>query len=180
MRLRPTQFLAICLVMLAASHCHGQSGGNAPTRGETEQWITDKIVAYTWSDREVQHTYSVSFKTAPLALGFVDSRIMMITHEQFTGNVYGNGRYVSSIHIKDIENVSFQRKPHNTWMVLKLKDELEPWTIINNDLDPSQRIVSFILNDRINDDDLPNRMKKAFSALVGMCGGTSFNTKEAY
>lgn len=172
--------LSITWALALTSFCREaySQGGSAPTLLETQQWIVDKIISNTYSAGGVSHAYRISF--SQVIRGNSEKTIMSTEHDQFTGTMYGNGTYKSAIYVRDITGVSFVRKQNSTWLVITLKQDWGPLSHINDDPFTSERSISFILANSINEDDLVNRMKKAFSAMVVMCGGQAFYSREVY
>ena len=172
-------FAALSAVVFLSSWALAQSTPSAaepPTLEETQAWIVDKIVSYTWNGNGASHSYKVVFNQ----VGDPSACTMETEHRQSSRSPLRSEKYYSTIHIADIVNVSFTRKQSNTWMVITLKEDWAPLSNIDWNYNTTERTISYILRNEINDDDLPNRMRKAFSAMVGMCGGRPFFSKEAY
>lgn len=158
----------------------GQQNGKdrVPTQHETEQWIIDKLLSHVSNIGDTYHGYRFYFES----YGESNSkdRMMKIEHTQYSGISMVDGTFRSQVHVADIMNVTFVRKNKGTWMTISLMENVGPETCVRNEFVTNKRVVNVILNNSVNEDDLPNRLRKAFSALVQMSGGAPFYVDEPY
>ena len=153
---------------------HSQSNKpiNKPTKEETQQWIKEKIGSYAFNsdDGKIKNQYLILYEGQYIKIKNIN--YASGTDESFT----------TRIPVIDIEYISFAEKSDNYWLIINVKSSTIGYTFSNTTstkyhLDGKYEML---LDKKFKDNDLPIRMKKAFSRLVELYGGKAVNTKEAY
>jgi hypothetical protein len=164
----------VLLSLIVCSNAHSQSNTSTkkPTKEETQQWIKEKIGSYAFNsdDGKTKNDYIVLYEGE------------FITIRNVNSGFGGTFTYITRIPITDIENISFVEKQTSYWLIINVKSKTLGYTFSNStstryELEGRYEIL---LNKSFKDNDLPNRMKKAFSRLVEIYGGKPFNTKEVF
>lgn len=158
--------LVILLLLCLCSLAQAQS---SPTLKETEAWIVGKIEDYTYKEDGTMNSYKVWF-----VKGLMQFRYR-------TGAGHLSFEDVGTINISDISHISYTQYEMTVWLNIHLKANRDPdlntnaFRTINDD-----GRLSFILRKQFNAEDLPNRMRNAFSKLVEMNGGQMLKSNEPY
>lgn len=163
--------LALLLTLLHSLEVNAQA-----SLEQTEQWISEKLNSYGYCGEGVANRYTVTFGHHEGVLkGFMEDYMSVGLSED--APFVGHSTCVTTIHIPAISYVSFT--PHETtiWLNLVLKNTDNKSLDTCDDIE--DHVYSFILRKSFEDDELPNRMRKAFSRLVELNGG-KLGTGEPY
>lgn len=141
----------------------------AQTKEETQEWISEKINYYSYSDDvKVFHNYTITFDESNM--------IIKSNCKIGTGMGSGTGTGTDSLNttsdifyyvpIKDLFKIRFESKAFNVWLYLKTKTNSIK---VNNEV---TNHVEILLERSILQDDMTNRMDKAFTNLIRLYGGS--------
>ena len=141
----------------------------AQTKEETQEWISEKINYYSYSDDvKVFHNYTITY----------DESNMIIKSNCKTETGMGSGTGTGAdkldstsdiiyyVPIKDLFKIRFESKAFNVWLYLKTKTNSIK---VNNEV---TNHVEILLERSILQDDMTNRMDKAFTNLIRLYGGS--------
>lgn len=166
-------FLMLMGLFAINAYSQSKTSSTKPTKEETQQWIKEKIGSYAYNsdDGKIKNDYIVIYEGEFIS-------IQNINYESGTGTA----TYITRIPITDIEYISYSEKSSNYWLIINVKSNTIGYTFSKTtstryELEGKYEIL---LNKTFKDNDLPNRMKKAFSRLVEIYGGKPFNTKEVF
>ncbi len=157
----------ISLLLVSISFTlHGQ------TKEETQQWIKEKIELYSYSDDiEIFNKYIVQFSEGNLIItNYMDNHIGGI-NTKFTWTYW--------IPIKELAMIRFEENQYNVWMYLKIKNgkkSIKSKVDFENQFEYYDKVEIYLEKDMMNDN-LTNRMTKAFNHLIKLYGGASSNEK---
>jgi hypothetical protein len=142
-----------------------------PTLQETEQWVIEKIVSFTYT--EASNQYELEFSELPGGMG---TQMEVIYSTDVLG---GPSECRSWVSIKDIARISFDEKSTTVWMNIVLKPKHELSTTMCDGL-LKNNMYSFILRKTVLKSDMPGRLRKAFSRLAILNGLQPIPDKEAF
>jgi hypothetical protein len=158
--------LVACIQMTA----FGQS------KEETEDWIKEKIEMYGLNNSDIRHSHTIEFKDENVNDSL--QRTMFINHDLdvfFSNGDNSNQKYTYSIQLNQIGLISFKYNKSNIWLNINCVDNNDCVSqthfgtySTDNELKNS---ITFILSKSIENEDLPNRLKKAFHHLITINGG---------
>lgn len=148
-----------CILFLLFINC-----AYSQTKEETQDWISEKISYYSYSDDiEVFHDYSITFDKSNIIL-----------KDNFRAKIGGNDNsFVITfiIPIKDLHKIRFEAQQHNVWLHLKTKSNSIEYFVNNNSNKKIINKVEIILEKSFFENDMKNRMDKAFTNLIKLYGG---------
>ena len=138
------------------------------TKDDILEWIVTQVKTHPLTDPEIYYEHDFTVKDDKVL-------IIKIALKYFdTKNPYHKPFYETSfVDIKDINNIIFKYNETNTWMIIytrnKHRKELQTGkgnieTVYSNE-------VNIILDPSINKEDLPKRLKKAWSDYIELFGG---------
>lgn len=127
-----------------------------PSKKETQTWISNNIASHPFiSDGgDIKHDYGISF-----------DEISLIFRDVF----YINGKtrnYETKFNVSDIDSVFWEDKKFNVWFTIVLKPEKKEIVFCGDEKRPSEGKIEILLSKTFLENDLPNRMVKAFNRLV--------------
>lgn len=162
--------LAICLLFNYSLFSQSDTT-KKPTLEETQQWIKEKLSSYSYNsdDGEVKNDYSI----------FFDDKDIIIKNTHWNVN-YGYINEDTRISIVDIDYISSLEKTYNVWLTITLKYGKKPTTYFNNDKIDGDREYNFLLDKSFKENNLPERIKKAFAILIELYGGKSASIDEPF
>jgi hypothetical protein len=135
---------------------------NSQTKEETQDWISEKINYFSYSDDiQVFYNYTISY----------DQTNMIIKSNCKTKISGFNSTSEISYHIpiKDLYKIRFETKQNNVWLYLKTKSEsIKIFSEINYEMTNN---VEILLEKSFLENDMRNRMEKAFTHLIKLYGG---------
>ncbi len=133
----------------------------AQTKEETQEWISEKINYYSYSDDvKVFHNYTITFDESNM---IIKSNCKIGTGTDSLNTTSDIFYYVP---IKDLFKIRFESKAFNVWLYLKTKTNSIK---VNNEV---TNHVEILLERSILQDDMTNRMDKAFTNLIRLYGGS--------
>jgi hypothetical protein len=146
----------------------------AQTKEETQEWISEKINYYSYSDDvKVFHNYTITYDESNM---IIKSNCRTVTG---MGSGTGTGTRAESldsesdiiyyIPIKDLYKIRFESKAFNVWLYLKTKTNSIKVDKVVNEM---TNHVEILLERSILQDDMTNRMDKAFTNLIKLYGGS--------
>lgn len=129
------------------------------TKEETQAWISEKINYYSYSDDiKIFYNYTMSFDESNM---IIKSNCRTI----FSGfDSTSDLSYV--VPIKDLHKIRFENKANNVWLYLKTKSNSIK---INGEM---KNQVEILLENSFLENDMRNRMDKAFTNLIKLYGGS--------
>jgi len=141
----------------------------AQTKEETQEWISEKINYYSYSDDvKVFHNYTITYDESNM--------IIKSNCRTVIGNVSGTGTgadrldstsdIIYYVPIKDLYKIRFESKLFNVWLYLKTKTNSIK---VNNEV---TNHVEILLGRSVLQDDMTNRMDNAFTNLIKLYGGS--------
>jgi hypothetical protein len=141
----------------------------AQTKEETQEWISEKINYYSYSDDvKVFHNYTITYDESNM--------IIKSNCRTVIGNGSGTGTgadrldstsdIIYYVPIKDLYKIRFESKLFNVWLYLKTKTNSIK---VNNEV---TNHVEILLGRSVLQDDMTNRMDKAFTNLIKLYGGS--------
>ena len=140
-----------------------------PNKIETEQWIKEKLNSYPYNNyKGISNNYSINFE---------NNNMLIVNDSRVQGEILVDK---TKIKILDIDYISIINKENNVWLVIMLKSNKFEETTFNDELINANGKYEFILSKDFNNNDLPERMKKAFNRLLELYGGNSNANKETY
>lgn len=135
------------------------------TKQETQDWIKEKINYYSYSDdHTVFNDYTVSYEDENMILkNNLKSKIGGITQTMVLTYI---------IPIKDLNKIRFENKGENVWLYLKTKSGNTIRTKADFESDYNlTNSVEILLESSFSQNDMQNRMNKAFINLIKLYGG---------
>lgn len=141
-----------------------------PSKQETQEWISQKIKIYSYEGQHSKEIYNISF----------EKEDVIIEHNAWAEIFNTTIKCVVKIHIADIEYISFKEYETNLWMSINLIKGKELFSICDNGKSTSDSITYILLDKTFKNDDLPERMNKAFKRLVELYGGKKATNKEVF
>lgn len=146
----------------------------SPTLEETEQWIAEKIGTFgygtTTGSLRIKYRYNVTYADKQMN---VDCKIA-------SDNPLVPKSKSFSIYLPDVQKIAFVERESNFWMNVYLKKNHSNLSRGNEPEGFPDGSFSFLLGKEFKQDELPNRMLRAFARLVELNGGTHFSMSEAY
>lgn len=141
------------------------------TKKETQEWIANKLEIFAFSDHtDLNVFYKILF----------DSCNMWITAKKEIlssgGATVLNQR--TKIPIKNIIGIKFSEQSNLIWFTIKTNDDVIEEELIDINLYTKESEFIFYIDKQIKNENLEDRLKKAFNNLISMCGGLV--TKEVY
>jgi hypothetical protein len=141
----------------------------AQTKEETQEWISEKINYYSYSDDvKVFHNYTITYDESNM---IINSNCRTVTG-MGSGTGTGADRLDSTsdiiyyVPIKDLYKIRFESKVFNVWLYLKTKTNSIK---VNNEM---TNHVEILLEKSVLEDDMTNRMDNAFTNLIKLYGGS--------
>ena len=164
--------IILLTVFLSATISCSQEDSNSsnPSKEETQQWIKEKIAIHAFDNGHTAHNYYISF----------DENNLIVNHklwDDITGTTTTSYERVS---INDIDYIYTSEKISTIWLIIKLKTgktKISSYENENGDVD--EKLI-FILNKNFKNDNLPERLKKAFAYLVEVHTGKKNTVKETF
>lgn len=161
-------FLAFATLLHFSSFCQ--------TKSETQDWIKEKLqgLSYTTEDSKggyVKHTFKVSFTDCKMSMTEV--------LDTYLAGVSVLVTFVTEIPVKDLAKLSFSNNEYGVTLFFRTKtsDNIKETVIeLNKTTFVSEKEYRF--SKIANNDNLPERLTKAFNNLVKLCGGQV--TKEVF
>ena len=139
-----------------------------PTKLETQSWLIDKMRTFGYCEGQTSNHYKIEF----------DGPTIQIRNE--LKSEFGIINSLSIFNITDIDYIYFSTYYNIFIFNIKLKRGKTVTTYFNGELQKPSDHFGFELNKSFNENNLPERTKKAFSRLIELNGGKSIITKEAY
>ena len=142
------------------------------TKKETEDWISEKIELYSYSNEyDIFNSYIITYDE--------DNMIVKNNFKSITNGYETKFTLSYSIPIKEMSKIRFEEKGSNVWLILKIKGGAKS---IKKSVDTESGYnytneIEIILEKSINDDNLKNRLTKAFNHLVKVHGGKVIEEK---
>jgi hypothetical protein len=135
----------------------------AQTKKETQEWISEKINYYSYSDDvKVFHNYTITYDESNM---IIKSNCRIVT-----GMGSGTGTdIIYYIPIKDLYKIRFESKAFNVWLYLKTKTNSIKVDKVVNEMTNQ---VEILLEKSVLQDDMTNRMDNAFTNLIKLYGGS--------
>jgi len=144
----------------------------AQTKEETQEWISEKINYYSYSDDvKVFHNYTITYDESNM--------IIKSNCRTVIGNGSGTGTeadrldstsdIIYFVPIKDLHKIRFESKAFNVWLYLKTKSNSIK---VDKVIKEMTNHVEILLERSILQDDMTNRMDKAFTNLIKLYGGS--------
>jgi hypothetical protein len=140
-----------------------------PTKSETENWIKEKIRTHSRDDGDTKDDYILTFE---------DSNIIIVNNHW--GETYGKIKEQITFKMSDIDFISITDKSACVWLKIFLKSGKTYTLYMNGEAQGNESSYQITLNKAFNENNLPERMKKAFSRLIELNGGTPSDIKEPY
>lgn len=143
-----------------------------PSKGETQAWIREKIISYSYnSDKKTKYKYNISFEGNEIIVN--DEELLL---DLFPDPVYCSERTI----ITDIDFISFEENDSLIWLVINLKNGIKQPCICNNEIASNDSEIAIALEKSFKNNNLPERMTKAFKRLIELYGGNKATTKEPF
>ena len=142
------------------------------TKKETQDWISEKLELNAYSDDiELFYYYTTTFS---------DKEI--IIEDKLVSNIMNfKSTIVStySIPIASMNKIHFKQQQVNVWLYLSIKgnQKLIKKTDVNGNKTEYVSSIPLLLSNSINENDMKNRMSKAFIQLIKLYGGTIVEEK---
>ena len=145
---------------------------------DTQNWIIEKINSYAYQGGNVKNSYYISF-----GIDYTSSAIMKVKWRE-DDSQFGPLEFVSVFKITDIDYLYYTEINNMYNLNIKLKEGKFVSTIYKKEPDTEifdgGKLYSFELNKTFKENNLPERMKKAFARLIELNGGKHFSTKETF
>ena len=159
------------LVLISCLNSIAQGTQSSPSKEETQQWISQKILQFGLDLKDTKHTYKLTFM----------DDFLIIDHTTTMISVNGNSglHAIKMIPIKKIQSIYFSEKTSSYWLTIALKNNEAAISVTYDGL-PKKMYSStdFILSKSIDSDNMKDRLSKALNHLVELYGGTP--TKEVF
>jgi hypothetical protein len=165
-------FLFLILILTYTESCFCQNKSEVkPTKLETEQWIKEKIASNSYDGGDTKHNYSIYFEAGEIVI-----------KDQLWMSITGFMNLSTRFRIADLDYLSMAQKTDNVWLTLHLQSGKIAYQLCEGmpDKIDIEGTYDFILNKSFLNENLPERMKKAFSRLMELNGGKALVLKEAY
>lgn len=165
------------LILLLGFVCYSQKAKSTkkrePSKEETQTWIREKINSYSYkSGKEIKYKYNISF---------VANEIIVNDEEEMFLNVPTPISYCSErTIIADIDFISFEENDSFIWLVINLKNGIKKPCVCDNKIISNDSEIAIALEKSFKNNDLPERMIKAFKRLVELYGGKKATIKEPF
>lgn len=153
-----------------------------PTLVETQQWIKDKIESFPFIAAEGNFTNNYTIEYS--------ENKFILKDKCYYGETLGTIDQYASIILPDIQSVVIKENGDNIILVIKVKEgkvinckgasksKIAPGETNNSTFTVTELTIH--LSMKFGNDNLPDRMKKAFSRLIELSGGKPTYVKEAY
>jgi hypothetical protein len=144
-----------------------------PSKEATQQWIKEKIYSYSYRGNDIKYNFTITY----------DGNDIIIQDFQWD-KILGDMNCTNRFPVIDIDFISFNEKAHVYWLNIVMKEGKETSLMCRydgeNEILKPDRTVTIILDISFKNNDLPERMTKAFKRLIELYGGKKATTKETF
>ncbi|SNB09224.1 hypothetical protein IT9_230019 [Flavobacterium psychrophilum] len=157
-----------CIILLITINVFSQNKTkkkvNEPTKIETEQWISENIYSYSKKDYSFSNSYDLKFNDGLLLIKYT------LVYTSGTSTTVKSDYFIP---IKEISYVRFETFDDAVFLrfVLKNNEKVKCKYETDNDFTYPQEF-HINLSSAFKDNDMINRMTKAFNNLIKLNGGT--------
>lgn len=170
---KPKIILLLLLITFAAFSQKKTTSNNPnvkPSKLETQQWIKEKISSYSYNtDSDIKYNYRISF----------EGNDMIIEDGAWLKQI-GESNCSRKLSVIDIDFITFREQESTFHLTINIKEGKKIPIICNNETIGNSDPVTIILEKSFKNDNLPERMTKAFKRLVELYGGKKATNKEAF
>lgn len=144
-----------------------------PSKEATQQWIKEKIYSYSYKSNDIKYNFTITYDD-------IDIIIQDFEWDKTLGDINCTNRFP----VIDIDFISFKEEMNVYWLNIVMKEGKETSLMCRYDgkntiLKPG-RTVTIALDKSFKNNDLPERMTKAFKRLIELYGGKKATNKETF
>lgn len=146
-------FLFYITIFISLSCFSQDSTDSVPTMETTQKFISETLKKFSYNDESdgTNNKYVVSFN---------DSMMFIFNLQRWK-------KYYTILKVKDIDKVIILEKPRNVWLTVQLKPNRKEFTMVDSiPLEDPFGFYEFLLSKSFVENDLPEKIKKAFSNLT--------------
>jgi len=148
----------VLLVLMFGNTLYGQ------TLEETKDWIKEKLETFRYQEPGFPNVFTVSFD---------DENITFHFKRTSYGSTYETE---TTIPVKEMQQIRFSENKNTVWIVFRVKNGKDIKYLYNQKIELKNE-TNLIMDKDILNDDLEERLKKAFKSLISSYGGS---LEEAY
>lgn len=153
------------LILVFNFNSYAQENKSSPSKEETQQWITQKILQFGLDTKDTKQIYKLTFK----------DDIIIIDHTTTLISINGNSELhaIKKIPIKKIQSFYFSEKSSSYWLTFNMINNEASISVEYDEL-PIKMYSStdLILSKNIQSDNMKDRLLKALNHLLELYGVT--------